>query len=202
MKAKLILREPKQKGVRDSGNNIFLEDIPMDCKVYIFYYPDIVRNNLLEEGLQNLGKQAGKNLFVNIGSKTDARFDKIVSAFEIERFPVIVITASADLASLQDQGEISTFYVKQYVPSDTNDQVSINKILQAVQEIWLLFIRGKVKDAIQHAKTFKRKQISSNIMQIIKGALGKISSISISVSPLGGGFELVLDKGSSENGKA
>lgn len=65
-------------------------------------------NEDLEEKLE-----LRRNLFVNIGRLNDPQYSKIRNKFEIKNFPVIIMTAIDELASLKNEDNCySTAYVR------------------------------------------------------------------------------------------
>ena len=82
MTFELVLNESKLEGDKDLGENIFLRDLGSEYKVYAFYYPAAWSHEELEDKLRELGEQAGKNLFINIGKLNHPAHDEIVSRSE------------------------------------------------------------------------------------------------------------------------
>ena len=70
------------------GDNVFLANLPTDYKVFLFYYPSVIANEDLENGLRKLGDMTGKNLFVNFGLLNDPNYSIIQKTFQIKSFPV------------------------------------------------------------------------------------------------------------------
>ena len=101
MTYRLVLTETFDQKTKDVGDNVFLDDLSNEYKVYVFYYPEITPNEVLKKKLRLLGDISGKNLFVNIGRRNDPNFNKILNKFEIRDYPVIIVTAITNLASLR-----------------------------------------------------------------------------------------------------
>lgn len=153
-------------GDKDVGDNVFLDNIPPSCKVYLFYYGGAMGNELLEEGLRKLGDNAGQNLFVNIGKFNDPKFDEITRRFEMETFPVVVITAVSDLASLTNE------YLSAYARLDSKHLLdSPSRTVQCAQEIFNLFLQGKVAEALANAKSRQRTELLKWLGSLITGTL-------------------------------
>ena len=95
---------------RNVGENVLLAELPLQYQCYAFYYPGPMPDPQLEKALRALGEQTGQNLFVNIGRLNDPADGKITRLFGIKRTPVIVLTAVAPLAALEDDG--ATVYVR------------------------------------------------------------------------------------------
>jgi hypothetical protein len=172
---------------KDFGDNVFLNNIPSDYKVYAFYYPGSMPNEAVKARLQALGEASGKNLYVSTGSLKDPAYQKIVRLFNLKKHPVIVVTAVGDLAA-QDS-------VSAYAKLD-NEQLlsSPERTVECVQEVFNLFIQGRVAEALKRAKGQQRSAIVSSLMTWVAGALKSLRDFvaerDISVSLLEGKFEL------------
>src|SRR5262249_6055868 len=92
-------RDIKEDSFRDIGENVLFYDLPLDYKVYAFYYPSAMGDPELEQRLRDLGRITGQNLLVNIGGLNDPQLGRIQTLFGIRNYPVIVVTALSDLAS-------------------------------------------------------------------------------------------------------
>jgi hypothetical protein len=190
-----LVKDPRKYTEKDVGENVFLRNIRKDCKVYLFYYPETIPNQTLEERLRHLGKRLGKNLFVNIGMGDDPDFDKIASAFEINAFPAVVITALDELASVQRNGKTSTVYIRKHVTLDDKHLTdSLDLTVKSIEEIYLLFMRGEIKKAMQEAANAKKNAFIAHLKKIVGDVLGKLGKFlwekDISISVLEGKFEL------------
>jgi len=184
----LVFTSPSED-TKAVGENVFFADLPTDYKVYAFYYPGALRDPGLEGRLRHLGEQAGKNLFVNIGALDDPQFKRVVSKFSITKYPVIAITAVASLAS-PTKDHVTTF-----ARLDGKALLdSSEKTVECVQEVFNLFLQGKVADAIGKAKWTERKELLAALGHYFSDALkslGKfISNHDISFSLTEGKLEL------------
>ena len=92
--------------------DVYLDDIPSDYKVYLLYYPGPLLNEDLENKLRTLGEITGRNLFVYIGRLDDPKYSKIASTFKIMKLPVIIITGVEGFASVKSGNYYSTAFVK------------------------------------------------------------------------------------------
>jgi hypothetical protein len=191
MSYQLILAEPPAEGkiTRDVGDNVFLSDLPKDCKVYAFYYGGAMRNDSLVERLKTLGEITGKNLFVNIGQLNDPKYDEIQRRFEIQKFPVIIVTAIDTLASPTGQ------YLTAFVRLDSRRMLdSPDRTTECLQELFNLFLNGKVAEAMANAKWQQRKELLTVLTKFFGDALKSVKDFvlgtEISVSLLQGKFEL------------
>jgi hypothetical protein len=202
---RLVLSEPTDKlGKKDVGQNVFLSDLPYDYKVYVFYYPGIMPNPVLEEKLRALGDDTGKNLFVNIGRRNDPNFDKIVARFGIRDYPVIVVTGVDELASLKIGDKFSSVYIQEYIKLDKHNLTeSIDSTIRSVESLFSLFITGNVHDAIRELKKDQSEETISHIVDTITRQLrnvGKfLSEKDISISLMEGKFELRSNQSSIVN---
>jgi hypothetical protein len=192
----LLLSKPSDKlENKDIGENVFLNNLSHDYKVYLFYYPGIIPNVDLEDKLRMLGNDTGKNLFVNIGRRNDPNFDKIVDKFRIREYPVIIITGLAELASFEIEDKFSTVYIRKYVRLDKRDLIgSIDSTIRSIESLFSLFINGKIYEATAQAKHDQREAVISHAIDMLTNELGSIGKFlwnkDISVSLAEGKFEL------------
>jgi len=186
----LILAEKPAEGKidKDVGENVFFADLPAEYKVYAFYYGGAMANETLVDRLRTLGELAGKNLFVNLGHLNDPKYDEIQKRFEIQKFPVIIVTAIDALAS--PAGEYLTAFVR--LEGKLLD--SPDRTIECVQELFNLFLQGKVSEAMCHAKWQQRKELLNGLTSFFAGALKSLKEFvferDISISILTGKFEL------------
>jgi len=193
MSCQLVLTERPSEGGKRLGENVLLDDIPVDCKVYVFYYPGEMRDTALEKRLRGLGKITGKNLFVNIGGLNDPKLGEIQKRFAIRKYPVIVLTAIDTLASLPSE------YLTAYVRLDSKHLLdSPDRAMECLQELFNLFIQGKVSEAIARAKWRQRAdllaQTGNFFISALKGIGDFILDTDISVSFVEGKLELKRSK--------
>jgi hypothetical protein len=189
MAYKLVFAERAAEGRKDLGENVYLDSLPVDYKVYAFYYAGTLSNELLENKLRKLGDITGKNLFVNFGKLSDPRHDEIVERFGVKKYPVIVVTAIDPLAS--PAGE----YLTAYARLDGKHLLdSPERTIECVQALFNLFLQGKVSQAISQAKWKQRKALVADLGQFFAGALKGIRDYivetDITVSVVEGKFEL------------
>ncbi|HUJ89238.1 MAG TPA: hypothetical protein VLX12_03515 [Syntrophorhabdales bacterium] len=185
----LLLSEPKNEITRDVGENVFVSDLPSDYKVYLFYYPAAMPDQELEKGLRSLGDLAGGNLFVNIGRLNDPNFDKITQRFGIKPLPVVVMTGTAPYASAPD-GSLTS-----YVRIDSKSLLkTTDKAMECIQELFNLFIQGKIAEAMKEVRKDKLQLIVARLGQLVTESLRAIWKFiderEISVSIIEGKFEL------------
>ncbi len=188
MTYQVIFSGPIDK-TKDVGENIFLDNLPSDYAVYLFYYPGAVRDDDLENRLRDFGEITGKNLLVNIGHLNDPSFGKMVEMFKIERFPVLIMTAVDNLAS--SNTELLTAYVRM---DSSRIFTSPEFIIKCLQGLFNMFIIGSISEAMVQAKKNERKALISQLKTIVinslKGIGDFIKEIDISVSLTEGKFEL------------
>ena len=168
---------------------MFFDNLPQDYEVYIFYYPGAVPNEDLESQLRNLGSITGRNLFVNIGKLNDPNYSKLVSKFEIRKFPVIIITAIDRLASPP------TAFFTTYVKIDSQRILNSPALaIECLQKLFNLFIEGKISEAVSQFRKDQRNALIGNLIDVITNALKGIRDFiverDISVSLVEGRFEL------------
>jgi hypothetical protein len=189
MPYQLVFAEKPSGVIKAVGENVFLDSLSTSYKVYLFYYAGAMANHPLEEGLRNLGENTGQNLFVNIGKLDDPKYDEIANRFGIETFPVIIITAVPDLASLINE------YLSAYARLDSKHLMgSPERAVQCAQEVFNLFLRGKVAEALANAKSAQRKELlkwlSGLVTGVLKPVLKFIEERDIAFSVVEGKFEL------------
>lgn len=191
MPYQLLLFEPSEEGSKDIGENVFLDSLSYDYKVYLFYYPGALPNVDLEEKLRYFGNITGNNLFINIGLLNDPKYYKIQNIFQIKDLPVIVLTASNGLASLESNNCHFTAYVK---IDNKNLLKSVDSTIECIEGLFNLFIAGKISGAINQAKHENSEMIIFSIQTYVKNALkvlGKfLSDRDITVSLFEGKLEL------------
>jgi hypothetical protein len=176
-------------GAAKGVSRVFFSNLPEDYKVFLLYYRAGMGDRDLEDKLEDLGKNAGKNLLVNLGSAKDPSYNLIVSRFEIKKFPVIIMTAVPDLASPGDE-DLTT-----YAKLDSEQLLSSpEKTVECAEKLFNLFIQGKVAEAISKAKWTQRAELAGAVGHVLLNALkavgGFIASRDLSVSVLEGKFEI------------
>lgn len=182
MSYQLVLSEPVGETTREIGENVFFDNLPPDSEVYLLYYPGAMPNKELENKLRDFGNNAGKNLFVNIGKLNDPNFKKISNKFDLGNFPVIIVTASSKLASHSDEYETA------YVKLDSKNLLnSLDLAIDCVQKLFLLFIQGKIAEALRQPGKYDRKALISRLNGVITNAL---KGVEVSASLLGGKLEV------------
>jgi hypothetical protein len=189
MTYRLTLNAPEKAKSKDLGENVFLNNLPQDYKVYLFYYPGAMANETLEDNLRRLGDITGKNLFVNIAKLNDPNYSKIVNYFKINELPVIVMTAVSELSSNEDTS------VSAFVRIDNKNLLNSNdRIIIYLQNLYNLFLGGNISEALKKAKRTEIETYVRSFTEIISNALGKILKFfderDISISLAEGKFEL------------
>lgn len=131
--------KPREKAV---GERVFLANLPTSPKVFAFFYPGDSDTDEVEKRLRTLGKKTGDNLFVNIGTLLDPDYKRAVERFGIGPLPVIVVTAIGPLAATPD-GETT------FVRLDGKSLFAKpGQLVQTIEELFNLFLRGKILQAI------------------------------------------------------
>jgi hypothetical protein len=172
MPFELLAATPDTTGNKDVGENILLADLTADYKVYAFYYPGQPVDEDFEDKLRAFGEQTGKNLLINIGRYNDTDFDRIVGLFEIRKYPVLIVTALAGLAASADD------HLTAYARLD-NDKLlqSHDRSLQCLEELFNLFLQGRVASAVSHAKWAQRTEALRTLGQVLSAALSKVAGL-------------------------
>ena len=192
MAYELVLTEKEPEGAGRPPKGIstsFYTDLPQDYEVFLLYFRESMPDKALEKALVALGKNMGKNLLVNLNSAADTSYKMIVERFGIEKFPVIIMTAVGDLAAVSD-GSVTTF-----AKLDSEALLSSpEKTVECAEQLFNLFMQGKVKEAISTAKWTQRTELLKSLGSVVGDglkAVGKfISTYSISFSAIEGKFEL------------
>jgi hypothetical protein len=194
MTFEIVLTDAESKGPTTAGayrgvSRRFFTDLPTDYKVFLLYYRAAMGNQDLEDKLTELGESAGNNLLVNLGSVSDPNYNLIVKRFDIKKFPVIILTAVADLAS-PNNGDLTA-----YAKLDNEHLLSSpEKTVECAERLFNLFIQGKVAGAISTAKWTQRAELAGAISHVfvdaLKAVAGFIASRDLSVSVLEGKFEV------------
>jgi hypothetical protein len=177
----LVLSKPEEGGKKAVGS-VFFDNLPSDSKVYLLYYPGPMPNKELENRLRQFGKKTGKNLFVNIGTLEDPKLRDIAKEFDINRYPVIIVTANAELAS--HPVEYETAYAKLDSERVLN---SPDLAIDCLQKLFALFIQGKIAEALRQPGKYDQKAFLSRLKDSISNAL---KGIEFSVSLFGGKLEV------------
>ena len=191
MSFQLVLNELEGEKTKGEGE-VFLDDLPFDSKVFLFYYPAAMPNEDLEDKLRDFGKRTGKNLFVNIGRLDDPNYAKIVDKFNITTFPVMIVTAIDTFVS---PPKFPTVYVKIDNKKLLN---SPDLAIDTVYTLFNLFIAGKISEAMREYERVKRDEFISRLKASVTNALkeignrvgGFLAERDISVSLVEGKFEL------------
>lgn len=189
MPYQLVLSESGEEGDRDVGENIFLDNLPSDYSIYLFYYPSPVGNPELEQILRNLGDMTGTNLFVNMGKLNDPKYRSIANQFDIKTLPVIIVSGLEDLAS-DSTGSYTAF-----VKIDSGRMLNApDQLLESLNKIFNLFITGQISEAIKQERRDERNLLLRRLGNVVASAMtgvGKyIADTDISVSVMQGKFEL------------
>jgi hypothetical protein len=191
MSYRLVLSPALTEGgaAKDFGENIFLEQLDAEYKVFLFYYPGNLVDAAMEKKLKGLGGISGKNLFVNIGRLNDPSLDKIAKSFSIRNYPVVVVTATSPLASPPEE------HLSAFALLDNKAILSSpERTCECVQALMNLFLQGKVSEAVSHAKWAQRAAATERLVQMLAGPLkalgGFIAGRDLTVSIAEGKFEL------------
>lgn len=188
MSNRLVFTEFEEGTSKVVGENVFFDNLPHDCLVFLLYYPGAMPNEDIENKLRNLGNIAGNNLFVNIGKLNDPSYRKVRNKFTITNLPVIIITAIDTLSS--PPGELSTAYVR----IDNQRLLNSPNLIECIQRLFNLFIDRKILEALSQFKKDQRDLFISHLKNIVtnalKGTIEFVGERDISVSLIEGKFEI------------
>lgn len=187
----LVLDNPTKRGGKDFGDNILLDQLSNDYPTYLFYYPGPILNQDLQTKLKEFGQSAGKNLFVNIAKLNDPNYRQIVNAFAIKTFPVIILTGVEKFASIRNNGNYSTAFIRL---DNKNLLKNADKAIECIGELFNLLISEKISEALNEAKRNQRNATLSVIANTTIGTLKRIGKVlndkDVSISWLEGKFEI------------
>jgi hypothetical protein len=174
-------QSPKAVNKKGFGEKILFDDLPADSKVFLLYYPSRrSRNADLECSLREFGNDAGKNLFVNIGSLDDPSFCLLAKKFGgFEELPVAIMTANPEFAS--NPVECKTVFVK-LEGKVLNDA---NLAIGCLEKLFLLFIQGRFAEALRQPGKYEHKVLLSSLKSLVSNALKGMKEIKVNVELLG-----------------
>jgi len=185
----IATEQPSETVQRDVGDNVFLNNLPLEYEVYLFYYPGVMGDTELEDSLRKLGEMAGTNLFVNLGKLNDPNYKKIAGYFQIKSLPCIVMTAVDKLASQP------SLFSSAFVRIDSKRLLGDREhLMECLGKIFNLYITGQVADALKEAKKDDRDSLIRSFTKVVvdglKGLWEFIKDTDISFSVADGKFEL------------
>lgn len=172
MNYELVLSRPRAPQTKDftSGGEVLIHDLSTDSPVYLFHFPEYVRNLDLVNRLEQMGKSTGGNLMVHVGSLGDPLYDTMSKNFNIKRVPVVILTANARLASSPEGFQTA------FVKIDKRELLySMDLIMQCIQELFHAFLAGDFSQAMKQARKYERRQLLSQVKGSIIGSINRIS---------------------------
>jgi hypothetical protein len=189
MPYQLVLSEREESATRDVGENVFLDQLPSDYPIYLFYYPSAMPNEDLETALRRLGEITGQNLFVNIGRLNDPRYRDIARRFKIKPLPVIIMTGIDKLASPPED------FFTAFVRIDSKGLLaSPDLTVQCLQKMYNLFIEGRISETMKEFKKDRRDVVIIRLKGILSNALkglwDLVKDLDVSFSIIDGKFEV------------
>jgi hypothetical protein len=172
MNYELVLSGPGVPQTKDftSGEEVLIQDLSTNYPVYLFYFPEYVRNLDLENRLEQMGKGIGGNLMVHVGSLGDPLYEIMSRNFSIERVPVVILTAKPGLASSPEGFQTA------YVKIDKRELIySLDLIMQCIQELFHSFLTGNFSQAMKQARKYERRKLLTQLKKSIIGSVNRIS---------------------------
>ena len=154
-------------GVRGFVENIFLDNLDSDYKIYLFYIPgpNAGQYDQFQKKLNEYGQKSGKNLLINTLYGDDPQFNKIIGRFDIKKYPVVIITGVDAIVSFKTETQQnSTIFVK---IDNTHFFEKTERALSALSEIYTYFLNNNVKNAIKEAKKSERSAVLSYIKRVL-----------------------------------
>jgi hypothetical protein len=185
MSYSLVLTEPSRGTARNTSDNVLFSDLPADYKVYLFYYPGAMRDEAIDRCLRDFGDEGGDNYLVYIGKLSDPSYAQLVNRFELKSLPVVVVTATADLASIPE-AEDSAF-----IRIDSKQILSSpEQLTDLLQKLVNFFLQGKIEEAAGLPGSSQRRLIASRIFDTFSRIVRYVSETDISIGLFGGKLEL------------
>ena len=161
--AKIKIVNTSPPGRRSFAEDVTLDNIPENCKVYCLVYGVSDTDQTIKNDLENIGKEYGNNLFVDFWSMADERYTDVATYFSLKDLPVIVVTAESSLSSIEGSNE-STF-----VRLDNPHLLSeFEDVKRLVRLLYNLFIQGDIADAITIAKKKSKWATMKDIITKVK----------------------------------
>lgn len=158
--------QPSSEAVKETISNLRLaSSVPKDCEVYIFYIPGIIVYPELQKILTRWGKTTGKNAFVGLLSSDAPDYKTIIKYFKITKSPAVVISAKPAFATDDELENPITAFAR-----IDNKRVISNKdeIVECIQEVYNLFMRKQVINAVLAVKREGFKQTLSYYLGNLK----------------------------------
>lgn len=159
-----------------TGDNVILDDLPRDYKVYAQCYLGPRPSADLVAGLRDLGDITGNNLFINFAKPDDPRYADLAAKFNITVWPTIIITGIDELAS--PPGERSTAFVKM----DALLRRSPDVVMNCLYTVFNLFVTNKISQAIgAQSRKARFEAFNRVVTSALEGVRGFVNSHEISV---------------------
>lgn len=175
--------------------NVVLDTVAHDCKVYCFV---IGRSDIaddLKNDLKKLGEEYEKNLYVGLWNMGDPNYDVLAREYGLRKIPSIVMTA---LDTLSDNGENQYSFLR--LDGRLLENEFINETKAFIRELYNLFIKGEIKEALKNAKIKKVKvflvDLAKKLGKFSEKFLTLLGSIGLTLEY--GGAKLILGKDSGE----
>jgi hypothetical protein len=175
------------------GENVYIENMPHDSDIFVFYYPSTSAPYTdLEDKLRAYGEKSEKAVFVNMSKVGGDKYSKIIKRFEIEGLPVIVITGRDTIAGLQtEDNKDKTVFVRLDKKNLLKDG---GRTMEVVEEIVNLFMEGKISEAFRQAKASQHVAVLVRVKEIVSRLLTSIDEITIGL--IDGSFKVKFKGGS------
>jgi len=162
------------------GENVYLDKIPQDSKIFVFYFPhESLSYSELEIKLRKYGKESENGIFVNMGKIGSSTYFKMVEDFEIVSLPVIIVTGVQEVAVIETNEGEKTVYAKIDNKTLLN---SPNKTMETIAEIVNLFILKKFSLIPQRVRGAERKALLLKIKDQIFEVFRNIKEISFGLT--------------------
>jgi len=154
-------------------NKVYLGEVDPDCKVYLFAFTGMNQlNPKLREALAKWGKETGKNLFIGFWAKDDKDYQKALHLFHFQKSPAIVVTATSKLSFMDETAE--TVYARLDDEKILQDDKFLDLAVKTFDRLYLLFLNGRVKEAIKEAEKADDKRRMLEFLRGLKDFLGSV----------------------------
>lgn len=147
---KLVLVKPDQPDIPqplDYNTSVTLATLQNDCKVYCFVFGKSDLSQELNNDLKGLGEEYGKNLFVGHWNMGDDNYQTLSEEYKFQKIPCIIVTSLEDFSNVED-GKYA--YVK--LDGRLLRDEFVNETKNLIRELYNLFMRGEIRNAVTKAK--------------------------------------------------
>lgn len=176
----MVYTKNNTKPGRVLGENVYLDNLPHNSKVFVFYYPhEAVPYIELNDGLKSYGRNSGTDIFVNIGKIGVDQYSKMVKEFQIDPLPVIIVTGTLEVAAITSGTGGNTAFVRidnKYLLKNST------RTMQILAQIVNLFIAGKIREASERARKVQQIAVLASFKDSLISIFKEIQEVTVGVS--------------------